>query len=93
FATAVYRSQASGRPVLASVVAAVLDEKPRWRVLHDPAVVESRVGVAVAPGALELAVLTQNPDYGPGLRRALERAIRDTAAEDRERAERERREQ
>jgi Tol biopolymer transport system component len=87
FATALYRSQATGRPVLASVVAAVLDDEPKWRVLHDPAVVESRVGVAVAPGTLAVDVLAKNPDYGPGLRRALERALRDTAAEDRARAQ------
>lgn len=87
FATAVYRSQSSGRPVLASIVAALLDKNPSWRVLHDPAVVESRVGVAIAPGDLETAKLRANADYGRGLRRALERAIKDFAAEVKERGE------
>jgi len=81
FATAVYRSQVNGKPILASVVSAAMDASPRWRALHDPAFVESRVGVALAPGVDGVA-LQRNPEYGPALRRALERALRDAAAEE-----------
>jgi Tol biopolymer transport system component len=72
FATSLYRAAADGTPILSSIV--VLDRlarPPLFRVLHDPAAVASRLGVAVGAQKLSAARLEENLPYIDGLRRAL----------------------
>lgn len=72
FATAVFRSAVDQRALLSSVVVLDLEAAPRvLRALHDPAAVESRLGVTLAPGALDAAALAGNEPYDEALRRAL----------------------
>jgi len=76
FATSLYRSRADGAPVLASLVVLDRDETPpKWRALHDPAYVESRIGVAVAKGALRQSDLRQNAVYLDALRLAVKKGL------------------
>jgi Tol biopolymer transport system component len=77
FATSVYRSQATGSPVLSSIVVIDLeDRRPVMRALHDPAVVESRLGVALAPRRLDAGALRANAVYIDALRRAVTERVR-----------------
>lgn len=77
FATSVYRSVASGRPVLSSVVVVDLATKPRvFRALHDPVAVDSRIGVALLPGTLDGAQLAGNATYREALLAAVVENIR-----------------
>jgi Tol biopolymer transport system component len=72
FAIGVYRAAASGRPILGSVVFVDMDESPRIvRALHDPAAPESRIGVALRPGALDGAALDRAPEYRDSLKQVL----------------------
>ncbi len=76
FATAVFRSIASGEAILSSVV--VLDRlaaEPKWRALHDPAFTESRVGVALAPRVLLPSSIDSNRPYKEALELSLEQHI------------------
>jgi hypothetical protein len=88
FATAVYRSLHQGRPVLGSVVVVELaGVPPVLRALHDPAVVESRLGVAVAPGGLRTDRLRANAPYRRALRLAIDQQLTRAAEELRRRVE------
>ena len=72
FATSVYRAAEDSSAVLSSVVVVDLQGKPRiLRALHDPAVVESRIGSAIGPKPLDAAALATNAPYADALRRAL----------------------
>lgn len=76
FATSIYRSVASGKPVLASITFVDLRESPvGLRALHDPVAVESRVGIAVDKAALDHDVLHRASFYKEALKRVLEREL------------------
>jgi Tol biopolymer transport system component len=76
-ATSVYRSIATGEPVLSSVVVIDLEDPERVvRALHDPVAVESRVGVTVGPEPLSADELGANPPYAEALRDAVLRELR-----------------
>jgi Tol biopolymer transport system component len=91
FATAVYRS-ADGKPILSSLVALSLERGgPRrpivLRALHDRSQVSPRFGVALAPAALDGALLDRNPVYLDAVRRAVVDYLNELADEpDRSRA-------
>lgn len=86
FATAVYRSAATGRPILSSVVAVDRrDPRAELRGLHDPAVVAPRIGVAVRPGGHAGAEIAENPPYEEALRDAVARELRRERREERDR--------
>ncbi len=88
FATSVYRSIASGKPVLSSLTVVDLTASvPVLRALHDPQQVRSRATPALAPrlrmgpsssgsdaGAklLDRDILLKNPPYNEALARAVE---------------------
>ena len=85
FATSVFRSVADGAPILSSVVVVDREDPERaLRGLHDPVVVESRVGVAVRPESLRADEIAKNPPYADALRDAVTSELR------RERLEQER---
>ena len=76
FATAVFRSVASGNAILSSVV--VLDTKaqePEWLALHDPAYTESRIGVALAPRVFLPSEINVNQPYAEALKLAIEQHL------------------
>ena len=76
FATAVFRSVASGNAILSSIV--VIDRmavKPIWRALHDPAYTESRIGVALAPRVFLPSELRVNLPYKEALKLAIEQHL------------------
>ena len=74
FATALYRAEKDGKPVLSSLVVVDLREaSPVVRALHDPISVQNRISVAVAPRALQAATLRKNPVYSE----AIEAVVRD----------------
>ncbi len=72
FATSVYRSVSTGRPVLSSIVAADVNKK-KWHALHDPTAVDSRWGVGLT-GEVS-GKITQNTLYVSALRRAIEQQL------------------
>lgn len=77
FATSIYRSMQTGKPVLGSVVFVDLLQKPLvLRALHDE-VVETRMEPAIAPTALDAVALARNPPYEQALRQVLQDAIHD----------------
>jgi Tol biopolymer transport system component len=77
FATSVYRSVATGEPILSSVVVVDLEDPERVvRALHDPVAVESRVGVTVGPEPLDAEALSRNEPYAEALRDAVFRELR-----------------
>lgn len=89
FSTSVYRSVADGSPVLSSVVVLDVGEgTPTLRALHDPVVVESRIGVAVAPVELDGRLLRANPPYLPALKQAIRKLWRERQFEAERPAER-----
>ncbi len=71
-ATSIYRAVKTGAAVLGSVVCAEpAATKPVYYALHDPAFVETRLSVALAPEPLDSAHLRADEAYGPALARAL----------------------
>lgn len=76
FATSVYRSVATGKPVLSSVTFVDLGESPPVvRALHDPMVVEARTSPALDRAPLDASLLRQNLVYKEALRRAVEQEL------------------
>jgi Tol biopolymer transport system component len=74
FATALYRAEKDGSPVLSSLVVVDLGESvPVVRALHDPVSVQSRISVAVDPRSQCSAVLRRNAVY----EHAIEAVVRD----------------
>lgn len=72
FAIGMYRSARDGKPLLGSVVFVDMQEKERQlRSLHDPAVVESRIGLAVAPVQLDEKRMHANDSYSDALKKVL----------------------
>ncbi len=75
-ATSIYRAMKTGAAVLGSVVCAEPGAKtPVFHALHDPAFVETRLSVALAPQPLVDARLRADEAYGPALARALRDSI------------------
>lgn len=77
FATSLYRSVDSGKPILSSITFVAIDAEGRaasteLRSLSDPMAVESRASPALGPGQLDAAALARNPSYGDDLARAIE---------------------
>lgn len=71
-ATSIYRAMKTGAALLGSVVCAEpAAKKPVFHALHDPAFVETRLSVALAPKSLDGARLRADELYGPALARAL----------------------
>ncbi len=72
FAIGMYRSATDGKPLLGSVIA--LDRKeqlPTWRALHDPAAVETRIGLGLMPRTINAQTLHTNPAYKEALKEVL----------------------
>jgi Tol biopolymer transport system component len=76
FATSLYRSVASGKPILSSVTFVDLRETPAiLRALHDPTAVESRANPTLARRPLDERTLHENPRYADALARAVEQHL------------------
>lgn len=76
FATSLYRSVATGKPILSSVTFVDLAESPMTlRALHDPMAVESRANPSLARRALDASALHENPRYHDALARAVEQHL------------------
>ena len=77
FSTSLYRSIETGKPVLSSVT--FVDRRapePVVRALHDPVLVASRAGLALAAHrSLDAAALGRNPGYPEALHQALKQEI------------------
>jgi Tol biopolymer transport system component len=76
FATSLYRSVATGKPILSSVTFVDLAESPMTlRALHDPMAVESRANPTLARRALDARALHENPRYADALASAVEQHL------------------
>lgn len=76
FATSLYRSVATGKPILSSVTFVDLAESPATlRALHDPMAVESRANPALARQTLDARALHDNPRYHDALASAVEQHL------------------
>lgn len=76
FATSLYRSVSSGKPILSSVTFVDLTETPlTLRALHDPMAVESRASAALPRRALDAAALRENRSYEQALAHAVEQHL------------------
>src|SRR5690606_30784079 len=76
FATSVYRSVATGKPILSSITYVDRIESPLvMRALHDSSAVESRTSPALSRADLDAAALHRNPPYEAALKRAVEREL------------------
>ena len=76
FATSLYRSVATGKPILSSVTFVDLAEDPMTlRALHDPMAVESRANPTLARRALDARALHENPRYQDALGSAVEQHL------------------
>ncbi|MCP4447778.1 MAG: hypothetical protein GY811_20935 [Myxococcales bacterium] len=72
FAIGVYRSATDGRPLLGSVIALDREEQvPKWRALHDPATVETRIGLGLVPRGIDAEMLRKNREYKEALTEVL----------------------
>ncbi len=72
FAIGMYRSARDGKPLLGSVVFVDMREKKRvLRALHDPAVVESRIGLGLAPVKLDAKLMHRNDSYRDALKKVV----------------------
>lgn len=76
FATSLYRSVETGKPILSSVTFVDLGETPAvLRALHDPMAVESRASPALARRPLDGDALRQNLPYDRALAQAVEQHL------------------
>jgi Tol biopolymer transport system component len=76
FATSLYRSVSSGKPVLSSVTFVDLTETPlTLRALHDPMAVESRASPALPRRPLDARALRENRSYEQALAHAVEQHL------------------
>jgi Tol biopolymer transport system component len=76
FATSLYRSVATGKPILSSVTFVDLAESPATlRALHDPMAVESRANPTLTRHALDARALHDNPRYQDALASAVEQHL------------------
>lgn len=76
FATSVYRSVATGEPILSSITYIDMIESPLvMRALHDSSAVESRTSPALDRAELDAAALHRNLAYGEALKRVVEREL------------------
>ncbi|HWN71546.1 MAG TPA: hypothetical protein VNM90_28105 [Haliangium sp.] len=83
FATSLYRSVATGKPILSSVTFVDLAESPMTlRALQDPVAVESRANPTLARRALDARVLHENPRYQDALASAVEQHLIQREQED-----------
>ncbi len=72
FCTSLFRSVATGKPILSSVTFIDLSERPPLlRALHDPLVVESRASPTFSRAPLDASRLHQNPAYREALNEAI----------------------
>jgi dipeptidyl aminopeptidase/acylaminoacyl peptidase len=72
FAIGMYRSASDGKPLLGSIVFVDMQEKKRsLRALHDPSAVESRIGLAIRPAALDSKLMRSNASYEAALQSVL----------------------
>ncbi len=72
FAIGMYRSATDGKPLLGSLIALDRNEHTlQWRALHDSAVVETRIGLALVPGRIDAQALHKNKNYKEALKAVL----------------------
>jgi Tol biopolymer transport system component len=76
FSTSMYRSVATGKPILSSITFVDMHETPVvMRALHDSSVVESRTSPALDRADLDAAALHRNLAYKDALKRTVEREL------------------
>lgn len=82
FAIGMYRSATSGKPLLGSVIAVDLQEQvPVWRALHDPAAVETRIGLGLVPEGFSAPEMRKNKPYKQALTEVLKQALRNNESQ------------
>jgi Tol biopolymer transport system component len=76
FSTSMYRSVATGKPILSSITFVDMYESPLvMRALHDSSMVESRTSPALDRADLDAAALHRNLTYKDALKRTVEREL------------------
>lgn len=81
FAIGMYRSATSDKPLLGSVIAIDLQEVPMWRALHDPAAVETRIGLGLVPEGFSAREIRKNKPYKQALKEVLTEALRNSGSQ------------